>query len=433
MPTHSNPESRCLFCRCSYRYATAFEIHIRPKHTDLAELYFTGGDAESLPEDAGPLPYVEDEENDLDGEKIAFLDYEEDENIYHRKGPFIQTFANAGRPTGDDCCLANWLINSKISMTKINEFYSSRVYISDGGSFMSANTLHAVINHLPTTLGEPSWSLQKTKVIGEEDGVPRENITYAYRNPMTCIQYLLRQSVFANDMVFSPVKEFVARGEQCYSELHTPDWWWDMQATLPLGATVVAVICASDQTHLTNFSGDRKAWPVYLTIGNIKSKTRNRPSKMAFILLALLPIPRKVANLSARASRSQSMRSCIVLNKVLKNILAPLQGPGVAGLQRDCTDGKQRFCFPVLCAWLADHLEHVTLQNLENNGCPVCEVVLKDLNALTIPPPLRDHDAYKVKATAKRESEDPTILDYFISKGIKAPFNTFIRNFTFAP
>lgn len=25
-----------------------------------------------------------------------------------------------------------------------------------------------------------------------------------------------------------------------------------------------------DKTHLSNFSGDKSAWPVYLTIGNIK-------------------------------------------------------------------------------------------------------------------------------------------------------------------
>ncbi|KAL0630266.1 hypothetical protein Q9L58_010887, partial [Maublancomyces gigas] len=251
MPTHSNADTRCPFCRCSYRYATAFENHIRTKHADLTEVYFAEGDPDSPLEDAGPLPYIEDNGNDSDGEIIEFLN-DEDEDISHQRNLYIQTFADAGRPTGDvkhyrehqrnlieyliepfndvhDFCLAKWLIDSKISMTKINEYFSSGLYLNDGGSFRSAKTLHAVISDLPTTLGEPSWSLQKTKVVGGEDGVPGEDIAYAYRDPMTCIQYLLRQSVFAGDMVFSPVKEFDTGGEQCYSERHTGDWWWDMQ------------------------------------------------------------------------------------------------------------------------------------------------------------------------------------------------------------
>ena len=39
-----------------------------------------------------------------------------------------------------------------------------------------------------------------------------------------------------------------------------------------------------------NFSGDKKLWPVYLTIDNIPSQTRSSPSKMAVILVALLHI-----------------------------------------------------------------------------------------------------------------------------------------------
>ncbi|KAG0132532.1 hypothetical protein HOY82DRAFT_458652, partial [Tuber indicum] len=62
------------------------------------------------------------------------------------------------------------------------------------------------------------------------------------------------------------------------------------QDTLPDGATLVLIICASDATFLMNFSGDKKAWPIYMTIGNILMKTRNKASKPAAVLLALLTI-----------------------------------------------------------------------------------------------------------------------------------------------
>ena len=66
------------------------------------------------------------------------------------------------------------------------------------------------------------------------------------------------------------------------------------QDTLPTGAMLVPIIGMSDQTHLTNFSGDKKAWPVYITIGNLPSSRRNRPGSLAVLLLALLPVPPKL-------------------------------------------------------------------------------------------------------------------------------------------
>ncbi|KAF8416585.1 hypothetical protein EV426DRAFT_509221, partial [Tirmania nivea] len=50
---------------------------------------------------------------------------------------------------------------------------------------------------------------------------------------------------------------------------------------LPIGATLVPVLFASDATHLTNFSGDSKVWPLYMSIGNIKSSIRNQPTSHA--------------------------------------------------------------------------------------------------------------------------------------------------------
>ena len=59
------------------------------------------------------------------------------------------------------------------------------------------------------------------------------------------------------------------------------------------------MIAMSDPTHLTNFSGDKKAWPVYITIGNLPLTRRNRPGSMAILILALLPVPPKLAKSAA--------------------------------------------------------------------------------------------------------------------------------------
>lgn len=45
-----------------------------------------------------------------------------------------------------------------------------------------------------------------------------------------------------------------------------------MQKRVPIGATIVLIICSSDVTHLASFSGDKKTRLIYMTIGNILGK-----------------------------------------------------------------------------------------------------------------------------------------------------------------
>ena len=52
------------------------------------------------------------------------------------------------------------------------------------------------------------------------------------------------------------------------------------------------MIVALDETMLTQFRGDKKGWPVYITIGNIPSKFRQQPTKNAMKLLGYLPVPK---------------------------------------------------------------------------------------------------------------------------------------------
>ncbi|KAF8246435.1 hypothetical protein K440DRAFT_510652, partial [Wilcoxina mikolae CBS 423.85] len=70
----------------------------------------------------------------------------------------------------------------------------------------------------------------------------------------------------------------------------TGDWWWDKQTTLPVGDTLVPMIFMSDGTHLMNFCGDKKAWPIYMTIGNLSAAARMKHTIHNVLLVALLPI-----------------------------------------------------------------------------------------------------------------------------------------------
>jgi len=119
--------------------------------------------------------------------------------------------------------------------------------------------------------------------------------TLYYRDIFKSTRFLLAHLPFQAHLDFELVRLADSESRRIYSEMNTGDWWWDTQDQLPAGATIVPVICASDKTHLTNFSGDQHAWPLYLTIGNIRKDIRRTPKKRAWILVGLIPCPPKGA------------------------------------------------------------------------------------------------------------------------------------------
>ena len=142
---------------------------------------------------------------------------------------------------------------------------------------------------------------------------------------------------------------------------------------------MVPIIGLSDQTQLTNYSGDKKACPVYVTIGNILSRTRNSPAKMPILLLALLPLPPKLTGDSGRVDEAQRQTNTDALRAVFDLVLAPLQEVVQEGTVMDCADGKTSLCFPIMSAWIADHTEHAALHGIGSQSCPKCEVPSKEL------------------------------------------------------
>lgn len=142
---------------------------------------------------------------------------------------------------------------------------------------------------------------------------------------------------------------------------------------------MVPLIFASDETFLTNFSGGRTAWPIYMTIGNIHSKIRNSPSNNAWILVALLPVPPTCSADGAPELREYQQIKAENLHHILRNLVGDLSHPRYRGLDMRCADSNVRSCYLRPCGWIADYLEYTKLYNLENKGCPVCEVTPAEL------------------------------------------------------
>jgi len=187
-------------------------------------------------------------------------------------------------------------------------------------SFQSADALHKLLSEHDFRLGNDSWIGDHSHIFG----------TLYYRDIFKCIRFLLAHLPFQALLDFEPVRLADSESRRIYSVMNTGDWWWDMQDQLPAGATFVPVICASHKTHLTNFSGNQHAWPLYLTIGNIPKDIRRTPKKRSRILIGLFPCPPKAAKNMDDAWHS-----------AVGTVLTPLwnldmTGPG---LKWNCADG----------------------------------------------------------------------------------------------
>jgi len=127
----------------------------------------------------------------------------------------------------------------------------------------------------------------------------------------------------------------------------------------------VPVICASDKTHLTKFSGDQHAWPLYITIGNIRKDIRRTPNRSPCILVALIPCPPKGAQNIHDAWHS-----------AVRTVLSPLRNLDITGpgLTWNCADGFQRSCYRLLAAWVGDYPELVMIAQVSYGTCLMCEI-----------------------------------------------------------
>ncbi|QRV77053.1 hypothetical protein RhiJN_05068 [Ceratobasidium sp. AG-Ba] len=236
------------------------------------------------------------------------------------------------------------------------------------------------IDKLPHGAG---WAVQALAIEGNR-GV--EIVELWLRDAFEIIKQLLRNKHLGRFMRFKPIKKWTspAMTDQIRDDIDSADWMWKMQGEIEDEfGTIIPVIISSDETKLTNFAGDKKAHPVYITIGNLPKRLRRRTSKRANILLG--------------------GATCMHV------LVKPLADAAKKGVEVPCADGEIRRIYPLLASYVANFPEQCKVACVKQTHCPLCTAHPKQKGDLADWPP-RTHDditkamdAHWVRGNAKFE------------------------------
>jgi hypothetical protein len=204
-----------------------------------------------------------------------------------------------------------------------------------------------------------------------------------------------------------------------------------LQSLLPAGATIAPIIIATDKTQLTQFSGGKSAYPVYLTIGNLPKAIRRQPSRHSCILLAYLPVNKiSRSNLTQQEHRSRSQR---LFHQCMRMVLSPLIEAGKHGVNMSAGNGSIYHVHPIISCYVADYPEQCLVACSKSGTCPKCRTPADHLQDME-PGERRtqtwiDEVINNAKATSSTQSE---FFNKCMSQEVSGSLNTpFWRGFPF--
>ncbi|KAI5990447.1 hypothetical protein EDD15DRAFT_2170319 [Pisolithus albus] len=322
--------------------------------------------------------------------------------------------------------LAQWLINN-VNQRATDEFLKLPVTRTRmGPSYRSNHTFMKIIDKLPSG---PEWRCELVRTHGdleeighdqerdEDHGTGGEEMELWVRDPVACVKELMGNPAFHGEIAYAPEKVYTDRHGTVrrYDEMWMGDWWWETQRHLPQGSTVAPVILASDKTELSRFKGDKNAWPVYLSIGNLSKEVRRQPTRHGSVLLGYLP----VSNLESFDDNSLARHR--LFHYCMRRLLQPLVDAGRNGAEMVCADGQIRRVFPIVAAYIGDHPEQCLVACCAENRCLKCLVPAKERGINT---PFQPRDQTHTTRTLHAQAAGQYPPE-FVAEGLRPIFSPF--------
>jgi Plavaka transposase len=260
---------KCSFCRRRYSRAGAYETHLRTAHANL-DIVLASTIRHPSTDNTDHTPAKDQDTNDRYAPPDSDYESETATEPFEPAGdtlsgkPNCDTstetvnvtsdavthpthYVGAGQAVGDvkgydedisHLCenpwnpftcgqgfkLASWFIESKVPKSRINEYFTNQLGNSDSVGYSSMHTLENFLRRL-----DPHGPyLQWFEGQAEDD---QRTLPFFYRNILDCVRYLLRQIAYRDDLVYAPRREYDQDGQRIYAEMHTADWWWDVQVS----------------------------------------------------------------------------------------------------------------------------------------------------------------------------------------------------------
>ncbi|KAH9831721.1 Zn-finger domain-containing protein [Rhodofomes roseus] len=290
--------------------------------------------------------------------------------------------------------LAEWLVKH-LGQTRTEEYL--QLPITKNRSNLSFHNNYSFLKKVDKLPRGPEWSCEIVTIHGNHPGpdgaLLSEDVELWKRDPVQEWMCLAPEQAFADPEI------------QRASE------------TLPAGAVVAPIILASDKTKLSQFRGDKSAWPVYLTIGNIAKEKRRQSSSHAMILIGYLP----VSKLDCFTDDMRSLAGYRLFHHCMAELLKPLVKAGKDGVEMVCSDGGVRRIYPIVAAYIADFPEQCLITGCRENRCPCCTVP-GDRRSEPGEFPLRDPEKTFAALQRQKHGYAPSV---FTEEGLRAVYNPF--------
>ncbi|KAK0477417.1 hypothetical protein IW261DRAFT_1634689 [Armillaria novae-zelandiae] len=275
--------------------------------------------------------------------------------------------------------LVKWLIKN-MGHSAAEEFLKlPMISLHAQPQYKTKQQLYDCIDDLPQGEGT-NWKCYEFEYKGDilDDKDPsntkmkKENLEMWFHNPLEIIHELIGNPVFKDVMAYAPIQLFTdpEGPNQVFNEMWMGEWWWKIQERLPPGVTIAPLILSSDKTLLSQFCGNKTAWPIYLTIGNIAKDTRRQLSSHATILLGYLLIPK----FDCYTKKLRSIMKYRLFHHCMTIMIKSIADAGHMGVKMVCADALVCLVYPIFAVYITNYPEQCLESCCMENRCPICKV-----------------------------------------------------------